>query len=210
MTKLDAKKVTDFFENSYKGFQFEQSREKKLISIAKKIAANYVINNNEVNIIFICTHNSRRSQLGQVWSFFAARYFNLCINAFSGGTEVTAFHRNTIKTLRKVGFTFTIEEFCHQNPIFRIGFGKSEDSLLVFSKMYDHPINKTPYLALTTCDNAHENCPFIPKATHRFHLPYKDPKHSDETSEQGLIYLQTNAEIAAEMYLLFSEVKTLI
>lgn len=210
MNKVDIKKTTNFFEDSYQRCLFDQTRKSRLIAIAKEIASSYVHNNNQINIVFICTHNSRRSQLGQVWSFFAARYFSLNINAFSGGTEATTFHRNTVQTLKKVGFRFTVEEFCHQNPVFRIWFDENEASLLVFSKRYDHPMNKTPYLVLTTCDGANENCPLIPNAMGRFHLPYKDPKLSDQTSEQEATYLRINSKIAAEMYFLFANVKALI
>ena len=173
-----------------------------------KIAANY--NNENVNINFICTHNSRRSQLGQVWSFYAADYFNLPISAFSGGTEVTAFHRNTVKTLTDVGFKFDIDVFSHTNPTYRISFGDDKPSLLGFSKLYDNETNKTPYLVLTTCNNADENCPFIPEAIDRFHVPYIDPKHSDDTATQDETYLKTSEIIAAQMYFLFNEIKKLL
>jgi len=60
---------------------------------------------------------------------------------------------------------------------------------------------------ITTCDSADENCPFIPEAIHRFHLPYTDPKHSDNTPNQSETYLKTNKEIAAQIYFLFKEIK---
>ena len=198
----------DFFESSYKNSIINTDRKNLLLKIAHKIAVNYRLNENQVNINFICTHNSRRSQLGQVWTFFASNYFDLQINAFSGGTEVTAFHRNTVKTLKEVGLHFNVEEFSHGNPKYRISFAGSQKSLLGFSKIYDNPINKNPYIVITTCNNADENCPFIPEAIHRFHLPYTDPKHSDNSPEQDETYLKTSKEIAAEMYFLFNEVKS--
>ena len=76
--------------------------------------------------------------------------------------------------------------------------------------MYDHPENKTPYFVLTTCNNADENCPFIPEAIERFHVPYIDPKHSDDTDSQDKTYLKTSEIIAAQMYYLFNKVKTLL
>tara|TARA_R110001632_G_scaffold177223_2_gene296918 strand:+ start:1317 stop:1949 length:633 start_codon:yes stop_codon:yes gene_type:complete len=197
----------DFFESSHKNSIINTDRKNLLLKIAHKIAENYRLNENQVNINFICTHNSRRSQLGQVWTFFASNYFDLQINAFSGGTEVTAFHRNTVKTLQEVGFHFNVEEFSHLNPKYRISYTGSHKSLLGFSKIYDNPINKNPYIVITTCNNADENCPFIPEAIHRFHLPYTDPKHSDNSPEQDETYLKTSKEIAAEMYFLFNEVK---
>lgn len=208
MLKTNPKKLKDFFETSQQNIVIDANRKKLLLKIANKIAANY--NNDNVNINFICTHNSRRSQLGQVWSFYAADYFNLPVTAFSGGTEVTAFHRNTVKTLTEVGFKFDVDEFSHTNPIYRISFCNDKPSLVGFSKLYDNATNKTPYFVLTTCNSADENCPFIPEAIDRFHVPYVDPKHSDDTASQDETYLKTSEIIAAQMYFLFNEIKKLV
>ena len=208
MLKTNTKMVKDFFETSQKNIVIDDIRKELLLKIANKIAVNF--NNNDININFICTHNSRRSQLGQVWSFFAADYFKLPINAFSGGTEVTAFHRNTVKTLTEVGFKFDVDEFSHTNPIYRISFSDDNPSLLGFSKLYNNIENKTPYFVLTTCNNADENCPFIPEAIDRFHVPYIDPKHSDDSAIQDETYLKTSGIIAAQMYYLFNEIKKLL
>ncbi|CAI8434778.1 MAG: Protein ArsC [Flavobacterium sp. SCGC AAA160-P02] len=210
MIKTNTNKLKNFFENSYRNIVINEVRKKLLLKIAHKISDSYVFYNHQININFICTHNSRRSQLGQVWTFFASHYFDLNINALSGGTEVTEFHKNTCKTLKDAGFIFTIKEFSHLNPMYEISFNGAKKSLIGFSKMYDHSINKTPYLVLTTCNNADENCPLIPEAIHRFHLPYKDPKHSDDSPNQEATYLQTNKEVAAEMYFLYNEVKNIL
>ena len=199
----------NFFESALSKKDLTQKRSELLIRIAESIAKEYSINE-AVNLNFICTHNSRRSQLGQAWSFFAAAYFNLNINAYSGGTEVTAFYRNTVKTLQKVGFLFQVVDFSHQNPKYQISFDGANKTILGFSKLYDDPENKNPYMAITTCDSADENCPFIPSATHRFHLPFVDPKHSDGSDKQEEIYLRTNKQIAGEIYFIFSNVKKII
>ena len=201
--------VENFFVNAYKKATISDERKTLLLKISDAIAKEHILNK-EVNLNFICTHNSRRSQLGQVWSFFAASYFNLNINAFSGGTEVTAFYKNTVKTLQKVGFEFQLTDFSHQNPTYQISFNGNENRILGFSKLYSNPINTEPFMAITTCNNADTNCPFIPTASHRFHLPFIDPKHSDGTTKQEETYLQTSIQIAGEVYFIFSEVKKLI
>ena len=195
-----------FFETSKDEISISDERKILLQKIATEIANEYT-KNSVVNLNFICTHNSRRSQLGQVWGFFAANYFNLNINAFSGGTEVTAFYKNTVKTLQSVGFTFDLENFSHENPKYLISFENSKKTILGFSKVFDDAENKQPFIAITTCNNADENCPFIPSASHRFHLPFVDPKHSDGSDKQDETYLATNKQIAAEVYFIFSEVK---
>ena len=199
----------NFFKDSINEVKIDDERKNLLDKIATQIASEYT-KKGLVNLNFICTHNSRRSQLGQVWSFFAANYFDLNIAAFSGGTEVTAFYRNTVKTLQKVGFTFDLEDFSHQNPKYLISFQGSKKSILGFSKRFDNPVNLEPFIAITTCNNADTNCPFIPTASHRFHLPFVDPKHSDGSEKQDETYLETNRQIAAEVFYIFSGVKKLV
>lgn len=206
MIKTEAIKTKVFFENSYSNHTISEDRKELLSKISNKIVETSQ-SDNTVSLNFICTHNSRRSQLGQVWSFFAANYFELPIHALSGGTEVTAFYRSTVKTLKDVGFSFHVEEFSHSNPVYQISFEGTTDHVLGFSKTYDHQINKGPYIAITTCDSADENCPFIAEAIHRFHLPYKDPKYADNTPEQDQAYLETSKVVAAEMFYIFSKVK---
>ena len=206
MIKTQTISTKDFFDNAYKKANFTVERKKLLLKIAETIAKEYAIKK-EVRLNFICTHNSRRSQLSQVWAFYAAHYFTLNIKAFSGGTEITAFYRNTVKTLQKAGFTFQLDDFSHQNPKYHISFSGTTKSILGFSKLYNDELNTEPYMVITTCDSADQNCPFIPTATFRFHLPFVDPKHADGSDKQEEIYLNTNRQIAAEMYFIFQEAK---
>ena len=164
MLKTEATSAKNFFEKSFKNRVFSEERTELLDRIATSIADIYISNHHKVNVNFICTHNSRRSQLGQVWTFFASEYFGLNINALSGGTEVTAFHRNTVKTLKDVGFTFDVEEFSHQNPVYKVSFDRTAKYILGFSKTYDHSINESPFIAITTCNSADQNCPYIAEA----------------------------------------------
>lgn len=209
MIKTQSISTKDFFENAIKKINLASDRKELLLRIAETIAKEYTLTE-IVRLNFICTHNSRRSQLGQVWAFYAAEYFNLNIESYSGGTEVTAFFRNTVKTLQKVGFSFQLEDFSHQNPKYVISFKETSKSILGFSKLYNDAVNCEPYMVITTCDSADQNCPFIPTATYRFHLPFVDPKHSDNTQNQDEVYLKTNRQIAAEIYFIFAHVKKLL
>lgn len=206
MIKTKPLNTKEFFEKSFQDVTISEERKKLLLKIANSIIVIYKLDN-VVNLNFICTHNSRRSQLGQVWSYFAANYFDLDIQSFSGGTEVTAFHRNTVKTLQDVGFIFKVTHFSHQNPVYDIHFKGAEKSITGFSKLFDASVNASPFIAITTCNSADENCPFIAEALKRFHLPYVDPKHSDDTVQQSETYLATNRQIAAEMMYLYKTVK---
>ena len=207
-TKTIATKT--FFEEASKNLILSEDRKELLLAVADKIADEY-LDREKINLNFICTHNSRRSQLAQVWAFYAAQYFkleNVC--TYSGGTEATAFFRNTVRTLQKVGFEFNVVDFSHQNPRYLISFKGTKKSILGFSKVFDDANNAYPYIAITTCSGADENCPFIPDAIHRFHVPYTDPKSSDGTDLQDEKYLETNQQIAAEIFFIFNEVKSIV
>lgn len=173
--------------------------------------ATFIINEKKelrkVRLNFICTHNSRRSQFSQVWAHYAIQYFKLKrIKSYSGGTEVTAFHRNTIKSLQQTSFKFELKAFSHDNPIYEITYKKVKKPITGFSKLYDDSLNKKPFIAITTCASAEQNCPFIPDALKRFHVGYKDPKEFDNTGLSDEKYLETNKTIAGEMNYLFQKV----
>jgi len=210
MILISENSTKNFFEKAFKKAEITSGRKKLLTQIAEKITSEYE-KDAKINLNFICTHNSRRSQLAQVWGFFAAQYFDLkTIYSFSGGTETTAFHRNTVRTLQKAGFTFNLVEFSHQNPRYLISYKGTNTSIIGYSKLFDDQKNNSPFVAITTCDTADVNCPNVPQAIHRFHLPFVDPKYSDKTEQKEKVYLQTNKKIAAEIFFLFREIKKIV
>lgn len=159
-------------------------------------------NNEQVNLNFICTHNSRRSQLAQVWADMAAQWYAIEANCFSGGVEVTAFNINAINTLREAGFTIKVDEGA--NPTCFVKSNKSTTALHAFSKLYDHEINpKDNFAAIMTCSDAEENCPFIPGTEQRIALLYEDPKVFDGTPQQSDKYKERSEQIGAEMLYVF-------
>ncbi len=199
-----------FFTDGLKKVTINNKRKELLSSIAEFIALE-IKDSNAVNLNFICTHNSRRSQLSQVWAHYAIEYYNLKnIQSFSGGTEATAFHRNTVNTLQEVGFEFRLTEISHTNPVYEISFDGVQQPIIGFSKIYDDSSTKKPFIAITTCSSANENCPFIPEALQRFHIEYEDPKSSDNTNFTSKRYLETNQKIAAEMNFLFQHISKII
>lgn len=207
MTKIKTLSTVTFFEEAKENTIITNERESLLFDIADTIVDEYT-DRDKLNINFICTHNSRRSQIAQVWAFVASEYFGLPnMYIYSGGTETTSFHRNTVRTLQKVGFDFNVIDFSHQNPKYLISYKETKKSILGFSKTFDDHNNQFPYIAVTTCDDANEKCPFIPDAIAKFHLPFGDPKHADNTPSTNEVYLNTNQQIAAEIFIIFEEVK---
>jgi len=193
----------DFFKNALKELQIDTQRTKLLTSIGKFIAEELKVTK-KVNLNYICTQNSRRSQLAQVWSSYASFYYKFPeIKNFSGGTSVTAFYRNTAKTLQEAGFNFQIIEFSHQNPVYTISYKNCKHPIRGYSKLYFDETNKTPFIAITTCPKVKESCPFIPEAVEHFYLPYNDPKTFDTSLYKAEKYLETNKQIAGEIHFIF-------
>jgi len=150
-------------------------------------------------LIFICTHNSRRSHFGQVWAAVAAHYFGMQnIETFSGGTEATAFNPRAVAALERVGFR--VENSGGENPRYRLHFAEVVAPLVCFSKKYDDLANpQKDFIAIMTCSEADENCPIIRGAKHRFSLTYRDPKEADSTHREAARYDERCRQIATEM-----------
>ena len=183
-----------------------QERRDILSNLAAFIQAK-VEKKEKINLNFICTHNSRRSQLCQVWAQAAAYYSGVeNLQAFSGGTEATAFHPNAIQALASSGFDIAKEDKA-ENPIYTIRYAQNTHPLRCYSTVYDDPSNAAPFVAVMTCSDAETNCPFIPEAEARFSVKYQDPKKSDGTPLQESVYAERSRQIATEMMYLFSEVK---
>ncbi len=153
---------------------------------------------------YICTHNSRRSHLGQIWSAVAAHYYSIPnVQTFSGGTEATALNSNIIEALKTTGFSFNVLDN-KANPIVQIHYS-DEHFVTCFSKVFDHEINPTAgFAAIMTCSNAEENCPFIPGVDLRISTTYDDPKAFDGTSQESEKYLERSNQIALEIVYVFS------
>ncbi|KUY29637.1 arsenate-mycothiol transferase ArsC [Elizabethkingia ursingii] len=144
-----------------------------------------------ININFICTHNSRRSHLSQIWAQAAAAYFNIPeVYCYSGGTEETALFPKVTETLKMQGFNILkISE--GSNPVYAIKYSTNILPVISFSKKYDHPFNpENLYAAVMTCSQADEACPFTAGAEVRIPITYEDPKISDNTLEQTQVYAE--------------------
>jgi len=185
------------------------SEERKLL--LEKIAA-YIIEKRKqdkpINLVYICTHNSRRSHFGQIWAQVAANYYNVQhVATFSGGTEATAFHVNAVNAIKRIGFV--VKSINRQNnSIYHILFDDNETPIVCFSKVYDDPENpKKEFAAIMTCSDAEENCPFIPGVELRIGTTYDDPKAFDTTPQQDEIYDERCRQIARETFYVFSLIK---
>jgi len=162
-----------------------------------------------VRINFICTHNSRRSHLSQVWAQTMAHYFDIKnVFCYSGGTEATALFPVAAKTLQKSGFDVqTIG--AGSNPIYAIKYAKNEHPIIGFSKTLTDPFNpQAAFAAVMTCSSADKGCPIILGAEKRIPITYDDPKAFDNTPQQAEKYMERSMQIATEMYYVFSQINS--
>jgi len=158
-------------------------------------------------LVYICTHNSRRSHFGQIWGAVAASYYSIPgVQTYSGGTQATAFHPNAIQALRAAGFDI-LTDGSSNNPTYTVRFSDHE-ACNCFSKVYDDSTNpKEKFAAIMTCSDADENCPFIPGVELRVGTTYDDPKAADGTPQEAETYLQRSNQIAVETLYAFSLVR---
>jgi arsenate reductase len=184
-----------------------QQREEVLLPLVNYIA-DRLQSSQKINLIFICTHNSRRSQLAQVWAMHFAAQFKISINSFSGGTEVTACNERTIASLKRSGFNIQQKDES-SNPNYEVTIGSK--NLELFSKIYDDTSHPTEnFAAIMTCSHAEQNCPFIPGASKRISIPYDDPKEFDDTKIEAAKYDERSQQIAQEMKFVFTTVNEII
>jgi len=153
------------------------------------------------NVIWICTHNSRRSQLAQIWMEKALEIYGIDqINSYSGGTEATAFNHRMVEALRKIGFT--LEQLDQStNPHYVSSPNEGRDNApLYFSKVFSDGYNpQQDFVAVMVCSQADQECPFVANAAKRFSLPYTDPKEADDTPEESTVYAKKVDEIGREI-----------
>lgn len=161
-----------------------------------------------IRLNFICTHNSRRSHLSQIWAQTMAYHFGIKnVFCYSGGTEATAMFPKVAETLKGQGFG--IQRLSEdENPVYAVKYAQNEVPVICFSKKYDNEFNpKNEFAAIMTCNNADEGCPLVVGAEVRFAVKYDDPKSSDNTPEQDKIYAERSLQIATEMFYVFYQIE---
>ena len=166
-----------------------------------------VSNQEDIRLNLICTHNSRRSHLSQVWAQTAAAYYKVKnVFCYSGGTEATALFPMAAKTLEQSGFKIkTIAG--GTNPIYAIKYAENEHPIIGFSKTYDDDFNpQSEFAAIMTCSQADDGCPFIAGAEKRIPITFEDPKAFDNTPQQAVKYQERSLQIATELCFVFSQI----
>ncbi|MFN9718072.1 MAG: protein-tyrosine-phosphatase [Planctomycetota bacterium] len=163
----------------------------------------------DARLTFVCTHNSRRSHLTQIWAQIAAAHYGVNhLQTFSGGTEVTACNPRTVAALKRCGLRISISESSESNPHYVAAFSDQDPPLICFSKIFNHhPNPSSDYCAVMTCSHADQNCPVAIGCDLRLAIRYEDPKISDDTPQETVTYDARCAQIAREMLYCMSRLK---
>lgn len=159
-------------------------------------------------LLFICTHNSRRSQFGQAWAGIAARYYGYeNLEAFSGGTDSSAFNPAAVAALKRSGLAVSRSGTKDDNPVYEVSCGEGVPPVKMYSKKFDQSDNPgAGFFAIMVCSDADEACPIVPGAEERISLPYDDPKAFDGTPIECEKYDESCREIARDIFYSFRQV----
>ena len=180
---------------------------KELLKSLEDYISNKIKEGNEISFTFICTHNSRRSHMAQIWAQTSAEYYGIPnVNCYSGGTEAMAFNFRAVEAVKKAGFKIIkLDE--SDNPIYFVYYSDDKEALKCFSKVYNDPSNpQNDYAAIMTCSDADENCPIVFGAEARFPIRYNDPKEFDGTELEEKKYQERFDQIGTEMLFAFSNI----
>jgi len=184
-----------------------QERKELLQEVAEYIGGE-LRQNDSVKLNFICTHNSRRSHLSQIWTQTAAAHYRIGgVQTFSGGTEATAFNPRAVAAVERAGFH--VKNPGGDNPKYKVKYAEDSEPMTCFSKTFDDPSNPSQdFAAIMTCSDADENCPFVPGTSFRKAVTYRDPKESDGTDQEKETYDERCLQIGREMFYMMSLVQS--
>ena len=102
--------------------QISEERKAELQQLAVYVGE-CIAKGHDAKLTFVCTHNSRRSHLTQIWTQIAAAHYGVNhVQTFSGGTEVTACNPRTVAALKRCGLRFSIKAESSSNPHYAVAF----------------------------------------------------------------------------------------
>ena len=215
MSKLSPDSKVKFYPSlehtiSFLTGQFDNKPDERrlILNELSSLIQNKINQQIKIELVFICTHNSRRSHIAQLWAQAAAAYYGVeNLISYSGGMETTSFNPRAIRAMNDIGFRVD-KSTEGENPIYVVSFSEDVVPVFTFSKKYDAESNpKEKFTAVMTCSDADENCPVVSGAERRISLPYNDPKDFDGTQEESQRYIDRVMEIGREILFAFSNIK---
>jgi arsenate reductase (thioredoxin) len=164
-------------------------------------------NSEPAKLTFICTHNSRRSHLSQIWAQVAAEFYGLeGVETYSGGTESTALNPRAVAAMQRCGLRITTtDDPAAINPRYHVLTSDRSAPKVCYSKVYDASPNPIKgYCAVMTCSQADQACPLVMGCDLRVPVRYEDPKDADDTPLEARRYDERCAQICTEMLYMMS------
>ena len=188
-------------------FSLINNSRKEILRDLARFVGSKLLEGETTYLNFICTHNSRRSHMSQLWAQAAAHFYGIDnVVCLSGGTEATAFNPRAVKAMQDIGF-IVIKTKEGDNPVYEVRLAEGAAPVVTFSKKYDDPFNQsTNFVAIMTCSHADTNCPIVVGASKRIALTFNDPKDFDGTPLESTKYAERVREIGREILYAFSEV----
>jgi arsenate reductase (thioredoxin) len=158
-----------------------------------------------LELLFVCTHNSRRSHMAQLLGAVAAQRAGIGARTFSAGTEATAFNPRAIAALGRAGFEISGEASV-PNPRYQVRWSPTEPPIEAFSKSLEDPsLPSSGFVAVMTCSQADAACPFVKGASARVAVPYEDPKVADGTPDEAQRYDERVEQIGRDLTWVFRQ-----
>ena len=201
-------KLRNIIDQLIQHFVYIPQERKELLQEVAEYIGSELRQNDSVKLNFICTHNSRRSHLSQIWTQTAAAHYGIGgVQTFSGGTEATAFNPRAVAAVERAGFH--VKNPGGDNPKYKVKYAEDSEPMTCFSKTFDDPSNPSQdFAAIMTCSDADENCPFVPGTSFRKAVTYRDPKESDGTDKEKETYDERCLQIGREMFYMMSLVQS--
>jgi arsenate reductase len=134
--------------------------------------------NGRQRVIFVCTHNSARSQMaeGMLRAWGGERF-----EAFSAGTEATRVRPEAITVMGEIG----IDISGHRSKTLEPFMGEAFSWLI------------------TVCDDAREACPVVPGVAQQAHWSIEDPSGVDGGEEARLAAFREARDILRDRIHMF-------
>ncbi len=168
-----------------------------------------------LDVVVVCTGNSRRSILGATMGNIAAAYYGMPeVRFHSGGTAPTAFNARTVNALKEIGVEVepTGKEAARGEPqdgesglsrplgnARRNGRRRRWKRRSFPSTTTIRPIRKQGFAALMVCGEADAACPFVKGAALRVSMPYLDPKIYDGGAYESAKYAERRDDMGRLM-----------
>ncbi len=128
-----------------------------------------------VRVLFVCTHNSARSQIAEA---LLQRDGGADFEVHSAGTEATRVNPYAVQVLAELGIDWS----------------------QALSKTIDRFLDQQFDYVITVCDRAKATCPVFPGSSNSLHWSLDDPSEVDGDDEAKLgAFRRTEAELAARL-----------